>query len=143
MSAANGLSAVFSNLAKAAEKQQLHEVSALFGQVGEHYAVDPKTGSLESLRDLVAEDVDSHYPAINQAATALGDRGVMRALKWGEKVARVQRGVIDRYISKGEELLADQQLFVCEACGFILLGAEPPEICPVCKAPSSRFSVVR
>lgn len=29
--------------------------------------------------------------------------------------------------------------FVCSVCGYVFEGAAAPEICPVCKAPSSKF----
>ena len=30
--------------------------------------------------------------------------------------------------------------FICAVCGYIYEGPEPPERCPLCKAPASRFS---
>ena len=71
------------------------------------------------------------------------ERGALRAATWGQKVTTSQRALIDRYLSKGQELLDGKKLFVCEACGFIFLGDSPPPICPTCKAPQSRFSVVK
>ena len=29
--------------------------------------------------------------------------------------------------------------FVCTVCGYVYEGMEPPEICPVCKAPADKF----
>ncbi|MBC8536190.1 NADH peroxidase [Feifania hominis] len=29
--------------------------------------------------------------------------------------------------------------FVCTVCGYVHEGTEPPEFCPVCKAPASKF----
>ena len=29
--------------------------------------------------------------------------------------------------------------FVCTVCGYVHEGNEPPEVCPVCKAPASKF----
>ncbi len=29
--------------------------------------------------------------------------------------------------------------WVCKVCGYVYEGAEPPDICPVCKAPKSAF----
>ena len=33
--------------------------------------------------------------------------------------------------------------FVCTVCGYIHEGNEPPEICPICKADSSKFNEVK
>ena len=30
--------------------------------------------------------------------------------------------------------------FVCTVCGYVFEGAAAPEVCPVCKAPASKFS---
>ncbi len=29
--------------------------------------------------------------------------------------------------------------FVCSVCGYVYIGEEPPEFCPQCKAPKSKF----
>ena len=29
--------------------------------------------------------------------------------------------------------------FICKVCGYVHEGSEPPEFCPICKAPSSQF----
>lgn len=144
MAHSNGLTAVFSNLAKAAVKQQKYEVSELLAQLASEYAPsEDSSGSLERLREMLAGDIDSEYPGVFDKGRELGDRGALRAATWGEKVTKAQRGLVDRYGSKGESLLEDKQIFVCEACGFLFLGDQAPDICPVCKAPSLRFAAVR
>ncbi len=144
MAQATALSAVLSNLSKAAEKQELFGIAERFnelaGLVDGNQARDP---SLEALRAEVARDGERDYPALQTAGAEAGDRGVLRAVKWGEKVTTAQRALMDRYASKGDALLEGKQLFLCEACGFIFLGDDPPEICPVCKAPAPRFSNVK
>ncbi len=32
--------------------------------------------------------------------------------------------------------------WVCEVCGYVHTGDEPPEVCPVCGAPSDKFTRV-
>ncbi|MHC1786622.1 MAG: rubredoxin-like domain-containing protein [Christensenellales bacterium] len=32
--------------------------------------------------------------------------------------------------------------WICKVCGYIHEGAEPPAICPVCKAPRERFELI-
>ena len=29
--------------------------------------------------------------------------------------------------------------FICTICGYVFTGKEPPEFCPQCKAPASKF----
>ncbi|MDF1568989.1 MAG: hypothetical protein P1P77_13305 [Spirochaetaceae bacterium] len=57
-------------------------------------------------------------------------------------MSAIQKSLINRYESKGEEIFDDKNIYVCEACGFIALSEDLPEICPVCKAPKSRFTKV-
>ncbi|MBI9109260.1 MAG: rubredoxin [Spirochaetales bacterium] len=139
----SSLSVIFSNLQKASEKQQKPKTAELFGRL----AVDFDKGSSEvndfvGLKDLVSNELSEKYPEVQAAADSVKDRGALRALVWGQKVAAIQKSLIDRYLLKGDELLIGKALFVCEACGFVSLGADVPEICPVCKAPASRFSKV-
>ena len=32
--------------------------------------------------------------------------------------------------------------FVCQVCGYVYEGEAAPEVCPICKAPASKFTVV-
>lgn len=143
MMSENSLSVLFSNLAKAAEKQQLAELSEDYIKLAEKYMQDTGKLDLKAVRDALSTSLADEYPACKTAAQAKGDRGVLRSLVWGEKVTTIEKSLLDRYLSKGDELLEGKNLYVCEACGFIFLGADVPEICPVCKAPSSRFSLVK
>ena len=137
------LPVIFSNLQKASDKQQQYEDAEMFGKLSERYAAAPaEKASFEELEKMLSENLKESYPRLQKDAEALNDRGAQRALRWGQKVTAIQKSVISRYLKKGESLLEDQYLFVCEACGFIFLGDAAPDICPVCKAPSSRFSKV-
>lgn len=153
MSAAKPTAAIFSNLAKAAEKQQRAEASGHFATLAAYYdtaggndssdTVSDQEQLLASLRSSINNDLESGYVQVNESASEVTDRGALRAAKWGDKATRIQRGLLDRYLKKGDALLEGQDLFVCEACGFIALGNTAPDICPVCKAPSSRFVPIR
>jgi rubrerythrin len=138
---ANSLAAVFSSLALAAEKQQKYELSEEYARRSSGYIEDfeGETQSLEYLRDQILEDLSEGIPKANQESIDTGDRGGQRAMKWAEKVSKIQKSLIDRYIKKGSEAIGDQSVFVCQSCGFIFIGSEAPEICPVCKVPSLKF----
>ena len=41
-----------------------------------------------------------------------------------------------------EEMLKDESIWLCTICGFIYIGKNPPELCPVCKVPSYKFEKV-
>ncbi len=138
------LSPVFSNLAKAASKQQRPEEASLFNQLAEQMYVEiPKKGDLNTLKKSIVKDIEDHYPAIREAATAVGDRGALRAVTWGEKVTKIHKSLLARYASKGDAILDGNEVFICEACGFIAIAPVVPVRCPICKVVSSRFSLVK
>ena len=137
------LPVIFSNLQKASEKQQKFEEAEKFGKLSQQYSVEPsEKSSFEDLKNLLSKDLKETYPRLQEKAEKLNDRGAQRALRWGQKVTAIQKSLIERYLSKGETLPETKSLFVCEACGFIFLGDSAPDICPVCKAPASRFSKI-
>lgn len=138
------LPAVLSNLAKAAEKQQEAATGELLGRLAELVNDnDTAAGEISAIREQIVADGEAGYPGIRERGERDADRGVLRAAKWGEKVNTSQRALIDRFDSKGDDLLDGKSLYVCEACGFIFVGVDPPPVCPVCKAPSGRFSEIR
>ena len=135
------LSAICSNLARGCEKQYMDEERELFAKLAEHYAsrVPPAEGDFKALAEAVKTGADAALAAAKSAAAAQGDRGALRALVWGERVNFVLKSLIERYGREGEALLNDADIWVCSICGFVYIGAVPPEICPVCKVPSFRF----
>ena len=61
---------------------------------------------------------------------------------WDDKVTRIHKSLLTRYQRDGEAMLEGVNAYVCTACGFIFLGTEPPELCPVCKVPAWKFDKV-
>jgi rubrerythrin len=137
------VSAIFSNLAKAAEKQDRLSESEILDKLSvEYWKPDSAAGGLDAIKTGVEKDLDEVYPGVKQRAVEVADSGAQRCVKWGEKVSAIQKSLINRYASKGDELFEDKNIYVCEACGFIALSEDFPELCPVCKAPKSRFAKV-
>lgn len=136
------LSALFSNLAKGCEKQYLPRESGLFNQLSEYYKGKVSSGEdpkLADLPEMMQRDLKEGYPAANAAANAEADRGALRALVWGEKVTKVLTSLLRRYEKEGDAFLENTNVYVCEICGFVYIGKEPPQICPVCKVPSMKI----
>lgn len=137
------LSALCSNLAKGCEKQYLNEESALFLQLADYFKKetgDQEDASIENLTAMAMEDLEDRYPAADDAASQ--DRGAKRALVWGEKVTRMVESILQRYEKEGDAILENTNIYVCDICGFIYLGEEPPAICPVCKVPSWKMTKI-
>lgn len=140
------LSVIFSNLAKACEKQYRLEESDLFNKLANYYNAqsEPIEGkSLQDIQSLIRKDLDLSYPEATNIASQEGDRGALRAITWGEKVTKILNSIISRYEKQNDALLQNTYLYVCEICGFLYLGNEPPDICPVCKVPKIKLSRVQ
>ena len=140
----HSLSVVYSNLQKAAEKQQDYELMNEYATLSRKFTeTDLPETSAEELLALVSEDLDRIMPGANEIVKTGGDRGAQRALKWGSTVAKIQKSILDRYIKKGDEVFENKDFYVCQACGFIFVGTEAPKICAACKAPSIRFVKIK
>ncbi|MBN1622935.1 MAG: rubredoxin [Clostridia bacterium] len=142
---ANELSILFSNLSKGCEKQYRKEESELFEKLSEFYESQeekPEKSNLAKLDSMIKEDISWFWDA-KEIARAQNDRGALRALVWGEKVSKIVGSIISRYIKNGNSILEETNIHVCEICGFVYLGDEPPEVCPVCKVPGFKIAKVR
>ena len=139
---ANELSALCSNLAKGCEKQYRTEESALFAELAEYYGSKvekAKDANLENLMELISQDLSTGYSEANNVISQYSDRGALRALVWGEKVTKILSSLLSRYQKQKGAFLEHTNVFVCEICGFVYVGDEAPEVCPVCKVP--RFKI--
>jgi len=141
---AGQLAAVCSNLARGCEKQYKAEEAALFTELAEYFSsITPKVSdaTAEQVAQLLREDIEV-YPAVAAVAEQTKDRGAARVCVWGEKVTRMLSSLVDRYLREGEAMLADTEIWICTVCGFVYIGEEPPELCPVCKVPPYKFEKV-
>ena len=139
------LSAVFSNLAKACSKQLRTEEAGLFTELANYYqsnAASLTDQDFNQLLEAVQSDLTEDYPACFEAASEQADRGSLRALTWSEKVTKIHKSAVGRYERQQEALLEKASVFICDACGFVFIGSDMPDICPICKAPRSRFEAV-
>lgn len=139
---------ILSNLAKAAEKMQAPDLAVRFLNLSKSCdltldAVDREMPPVSNTWDSCAAQnqilLTRAFPSIESALEARPDRAVLRVDTWGKKVAAIQKSLLQRYIQKGDDVVRGKDIFVCEACGFIFLGDAAPAICPICKAPASRF----
>lgn len=138
------LSALCSNLARGCEKQYKKTEAGLFRELADYFAaVTPAIpdAKVETVASLLQSDIDS-YGGIRATADEAGDRGAARICVWGEKVTRMLSSLVNRYLNEGEAMLADTEIWVCTVCGFIYIGKDAPELCPVCKVPSWKFEKI-
>lgn len=140
------LSALCSNLSKGCAKQYLPEEAGLFDELSQYYQRkvapvegDPQVGTLI---DLIAQDLATGYPVASGVAGRHSDRGALRALVWGEKVTKILQSLTKRYEAKQDALLENTNVYVCEICGFVYVGDEAPDVCPVCKVPNIKLAQI-
>ena len=136
------LSALCSNLAKGCEKQYRLEEAGLFALLADYFKSVSKPAEVrrfETLATLIQQDLENGYPQASRTAADQVDRGALRALVWGEKVTKILSSLLNRYEKQQEALLEKTNIYFCEICGFVYIGDEPPEICPVCKVPNMKI----
>ena len=143
--AALEMSAVCSNLARGCDKQYLAQEAGWYRELEAYFKASVGSAdeaSYDALLALAQNDLDNGIPAAQAIAKVESDRGAQRALVWDDKVTRIHKSLLDRYQRDGEAMLEGVNAYVCTACGFIFLGTEPPELCPVCKVPAWKFEQV-
>lgn len=139
------MSAVCTNLARGCEKQYLPKEAAWYRELAAYFkgiAGTEPDADYAQLLALAQAELDGGIAEAMNTATAENDRGAQRALVWDEKVTRIHKSLLARYLRDGEAMLEGVNAYVCSACGFIYLGAEPPALCPVCKVPAFKFERV-
>ena len=132
---AKEMAALFSNLANGCEKQYEFEAQQKFLELDKYF--DSKASVVKEdnhkLLDLLKADTAENFVKVKEVCKE--DRGTLRALTWGEKVAKVQQMMV----SQGADALEGKHLFVCSVCGFMYIGESAPKLCPVCKVPDWKF----
>jgi len=139
------LSALCTNLARGCEKQYKPEEASLFLELAGYFkslSAPAESPDFHQLLDLIEKDLEEGFPSASAVSTEANDRGALRALVWGEKVTRILKSLLIRYQKEGESMLENTGVYVCTICGFVYIGENLPEICPVCKVPKWKFEKV-
>jgi len=138
------MAALCSNLARGCEKQYMPDEQALFNELAEWFTSrSPKVedAAVEDVAARLQQDI-SDYPELNRTCAAEADRGALRVLTWSERATRMLNSLMSRYKKEGDDLLADTEIWVCSVCGFVYIGKEAPELCPICKVPDWKFNKI-
>jgi len=140
------ISALFSNLSKGFAKQYRLEEAELLDQLATYYMSKSEIetqGKFEDLQAQINVDLASGFSDANAIATKSEDRGALRALVWGEKVTRILNSTLSRYEKQHDSFIENTHVYVCDICGFVYVGEQLPDICPVCKVPKSKITEVK
>ncbi len=139
------ISALCTNLARGCEKQYKPEETALFKELAGYFttaSAPAKEPDFNKLLALIETDLEEGFPNANAVASDANDRGSLRALVWSEKVTRILKSLLTRYQKEGDAMLENTGVYVCIICGFVYIGDNPPEVCPVCKVPNWKFEKI-
>ena len=139
------MSVICSNLAKNCQKQFMLNDADKFTTIANFLdSITPAADKSEvaDILTLLTSDIDEKFPNLDSVATSEGDRGALRVKIWGLKVSLMLKNLLERYVMEGETFLKDTNIWVCTVCGFVFVGDNPPNLCPVCKAPDWKFEKV-
>ena len=137
--------ALCTNLARGCEKQYKPEEAGLFRELAVFFKeTAPKETDTGCDRLLlqIEEDIREGFPNANAAASENADRGALRALVWSEKVTRILKSLLSRYMDEGDAMAQDKDVYVCTICGFVYIGNDLPDVCPICKVPNWKFEKI-
>ena len=134
------ISLICSNLARGCEKQYLEEEKDLFMELSKYYGEleSDKTSSLDDVLDMVNSDINDFSKAM-EVFSKYDDRGAKRVVNWANKSTNIMKVVIDTYKEKGIDYIKNTKIWVCDICGFVYIGDNPPKVCPVCRVPSLKI----
>ena len=134
------ISLICSNLARGCEKQYLEEEKDLFRELSKYYEdlEEDKTGNLDDVINMIDSDINSFSKAM-EVFSKYDDRGAKRVVNWANKSTNIMKVVIDTYKEKGIDYIKNTKIWVCDICGFVYIGDNPPKVCPVCKVPSLKI----
>ena len=139
------MSALCTNLARGCEKQYMPEEAAAFKELGAYFqaaSASAQAPEFDQLLALIEKDLQEGLPNAHAVASENKDRGALRALTWNEKVTRILKSILTRYQKEGNAMLENSGVYVCTICGFIYIGDDLPDVCPVCKVPNWKFEKV-
>lgn len=85
-------------------------------------------------------EVEEMYPAYRAVADLQAEKGAVRSTSWALEAEKVHAELYDqaRTAVEGRQDADIGDIYICEVCGWTGTG-EPPDRCPLCGAPASRF----
>ena len=135
---------ICSNLAKACEKEYKEEEQNLFAELATYFEEKTKEvpGTIEDIKEANKQEQKDIEQAM-KIADENSDRGAKRVLTWATKTSNMMKLILESYDKKGLDYIKNTKIWVCDICGFIYIGEEPPKVCPVCKVPSFKILEVK
>ncbi len=139
--------------AKQAEKDGNKMIAHLFRAVAasetvhalNHLRVMGVVGSIEeNLKAGMAGEnyeVVTMYPEFIADAEKDGNKKAATSFDWAWDVEKIHEGLFKEALAKLGKEAGDVEIYICPVCGNTHIG-KPPEKCPVCGTPGSRFEKI-
>lgn len=83
-------------------------------------------------------EVTSMYPQFIKGAEDEGEKKARLSFRWAYEVEKIHEALYKKALESMGKSAETLDYFVCPICGYTHEGA-PPEKCPVCGTPGSRF----
>ena len=83
------------------------------------------------------------YPGFIEQAKVDNNNAAQVSFDWANKVEKIHHKLYEKALKAfdEDEKLQDEPYFVCQGCGYTVIG-EAPERCPICGAPRKMFKRV-
>lgn len=135
---------ICSSLARGCEKQYLDNQQKLFQELYEYYEekIVSKEGTLDDIFINYDKDITMFNDAMN-VAERYNDSGAKRIITWSLKTSNIIKAILKKYQENGFQDFKNTKIWVCDICGFVYIGNQPPEVCPVCKVPNFKIMEVK
>lgn len=141
--------------AKKAEQEGFPQVAKLFRAAAEAETVHAHAhfhvmGGVKSTAENLQAGIDGEgfeykemYPKFVKDAEREGNKPAAFSFKNALPVEEIHHGLYTEALNrvKSGKDLPESKIYVCSVCGNTIKG-EPPDICPVCKNPKSKFSEI-
>jgi rubrerythrin len=84
-------------------------------------------------------EVDEMYPAFNEVAKLQHENQAERSIVWALEAEKIHAEMYRNAKKSAEknEDIKDRPVYICEVCGHTTF--DPPDRCPICKAPKEKF----
>ncbi len=138
--------------AKKAEQDGYPQVAKLFRAAAQAETVHAHAhlrvmggvrGTSENLQDAIdgeGFEFQNMYPKFLAEAEAEGHKPATFSFKYALAVEEIHHGLYGEALNavKSGSDLPSERIYVCSVCGNTVKG-EPPEACPICNAPKTKF----
>ena len=141
--------------AEKAEKEGYPQIARLFRAVAEAETVHARNhlnamDAIGATKDnLMAASIGEHheytgmYPAFIEVAREEKNDRAERTFDWANRVEKIHFGYFEAALKDVKEgkKPEDKTYYVCQTCGNTVTGS-PPDKCPICASPASRFKKI-